>query len=127
MNKDLLAVLDHYERDKGINRNTLVETIKSAILTAAKKKLNEEEEDLREVPTQNLAALDAYHRGRVMFAARTDAEDRASVQHFERAVELDPNFALAWVGLLRARTWLIRTGLESDTIPARQSLDRALA
>jgi TolB-like protein/Tfp pilus assembly protein PilF len=88
---------------------------------------NEEEEDLREVPTQNLAALDAYHRGRVMFAARTDAEDRASVQHFERAVELDPNFALAWVGLLRARTWLIRTGLESDTIQARQSLDRALA
>jgi TolB-like protein len=88
---------------------------------------DEEEEGLRDVPTRSLAALDAYHRGRVLFAARTDAEDRASVAHFERAVELDPEFAMAWVGLLRARTWLIRTGLESDTLPARHSLDRALA
>ncbi len=88
---------------------------------------NEEEEDLRDVPTLSMAALDAYHRGRVLFAARTDSEDRASVQHFERAVELDPDFAMAWVGLLRARTWLIRTGLESDTLPAWESLERALA
>jgi TolB-like protein/Tfp pilus assembly protein PilF len=87
---------------------------------------SEEEEGLRDVPTRSLAALDAYHRGRVLFAARTAAEDRASVGHFERAVELDPEFALAWVGLLRARTWLIRSGIESDTLPARESLDRAL-
>jgi TolB-like protein/Tfp pilus assembly protein PilF len=87
---------------------------------------SEEEEGLRDVPTRSMAALDAYHRGRVLFAARTEAEDRASVGHFESAVELDPGFALAWVGLLRARTWLIRTGLESDTLPARESLDRAL-
>jgi len=87
---------------------------------------HEEEEGLRDVPTHSLAALDAYHRGRVLFAARTDAEDRASVTQFERAVELDPEFAMAWVGLLRAQTWLIRTGIESDTLPARESLDRAL-
>jgi len=86
----------------------------------------EETEVLREVPTHSMAALDAYHRGRVLFAARTDAEDRASVTQFERAVELDPEFAMAWVGLLRAQTWLIRTGAESDTLPARESLDRAL-
>jgi TolB-like protein/Tfp pilus assembly protein PilF len=87
---------------------------------------SEEVEGLRDVPTQSMAALDAYHRGRVLFAARTEAEDRASVGHFERAIELDPEFAMAWVGLLRARTWLIRTGAESDTLPARESLDRAL-
>ncbi|MCK5446496.1 MAG: hypothetical protein KAJ43_00070, partial [Gemmatimonadetes bacterium] len=85
-----------------------------------------EAEGLRDVPTRSLAALDAYHRGRVLFAARTDAEDRASVTQFERAVKLDPEFAMAWVGLLRAQTWLIRTGTESDTLPARESLDRAL-
>jgi TolB-like protein/tetratricopeptide (TPR) repeat protein len=87
----------------------------------------EEERDLRDVPTRSMAALDAYHRGRVTFAASTDAEDRASVAYFERAVELDPDFAMAWVGLLRGRTWLIRTGFETDTGPARTSLDRALA
>ena len=88
---------------------------------------NEEEEGLRDVPTRSMAALDAYHRGNARFAASTVAEERASVQHFERATELDPDFAMAWVGLLRARTWLIRTGIESDTLPARESLDRALA
>jgi TolB-like protein/Tfp pilus assembly protein PilF len=88
---------------------------------------DEEAQGLRDVPTRSMAALDAYHRGRVFFAARTDAEDRASVAYFERAVELDPEFAMAWVGLLRSRTCLIRTGIESDTLPARESLDRALA
>ena len=88
---------------------------------------SEEEQDLRDVPTRSMAALDAYHRGRVSFATNTDAEDRASVAYFERAVELDPDFAMAWVGLLRGRTWLIRTGFETDTVPARMSLDRALA
>jgi len=88
---------------------------------------SEEEEGLRDVPTRSMAALDAYHRGMALISTRTDAEDRASVAHFERAVEFDPEFAMAWVGLLRARTWLIRTGVESDTLPARQSLDRALA
>jgi TolB-like protein len=87
----------------------------------------EEEEDLRDVPTRSMAALDAYHRGRALFAAGSEADNRAAVEHYERAAELDPQFAMAWVGLLRARTWLIRTGLESDTLPARESLDRALA
>ena len=88
---------------------------------------SEEEQDVRDVPTRSIAALDAYHRGRVFFAASSDAQDRASVAYFERAVELDPDFAMAWVGLLRGRTWLIRTGVETDTVPARISLDRALA
>jgi len=63
MNKDLLAVLDHYERDKGIDRNTLVETIKSAILTAAKKKLDEEEENLRVEMDGETAEITIFLKG----------------------------------------------------------------
>ncbi|MEN8145592.1 MAG: hypothetical protein ABFS14_11640 [Gemmatimonadota bacterium] len=88
---------------------------------------DEEEEGLREIPTRSMAALDAYHRGRTGFGNGSDPEDLAAVLQLERAVELDPEFAMAWAGLLRAQTWLIRRGLTSDTLPARRSLDRALA
>lgn len=37
MNTDLIAALDYYEREKGINRQILVEAISSALLAASKK------------------------------------------------------------------------------------------
>jgi len=69
MNRDLLAVMDHYERDRGIDRDTLVETIKSAILTAAKKKLNEEEENLRVEMDEETADITIYLRGKELPAS----------------------------------------------------------
>ncbi len=54
--------------------------------------------------TQNAAAYEQYLRGRDLFARfifRTvDPEDcDAAIEHFQRAIELDPNFALALDGL----------------------------
>jgi len=54
--------------------------------------------------TQNAAAYEQYLRGRDLFARfifrTTSPEDcAAAIQHFERAIELDPNFALAHDGL----------------------------
>ena len=37
MNSDLLAVLDYMEREKGIEREVLLDAVSSALLTAAKK------------------------------------------------------------------------------------------
>jgi serine/threonine protein kinase/tetratricopeptide (TPR) repeat protein len=54
--------------------------------------------------TENAAAYDQYLRGRDLFARfifRTVAPEdcNAAIEHFQRAVELDPNFALAHDGL----------------------------
>ncbi|HET6647442.1 MAG TPA: protein kinase [Pyrinomonadaceae bacterium] len=54
--------------------------------------------------TQNAAAYEQYLRGRDLFARfifRTVAPEdcNAAIEHFQRAVELDPNFALAHDGL----------------------------
>jgi serine/threonine-protein kinase len=54
--------------------------------------------------TQNSAAYEQYLRGRDLFARfifRTIAPEdcNAAIEHFQRAIELDPNFALAHDGL----------------------------
>jgi len=54
--------------------------------------------------TQNAAAYEQYLRGRDLFARfifRTVAQQDcdAAIEHFQRAIELDPNFALALDGL----------------------------
>src|SRR6267378_359718 len=54
--------------------------------------------------TQNAAAYEQYLRGRDLFARfifRTVAQEDcdAAIEHFQRAIELDPNFALALDGL----------------------------
>jgi TolB-like protein/Tfp pilus assembly protein PilF len=51
------------------------------------------------VYTQNLEAYEAYLLGRKRWAAREADSVAEAITHFERAIELDPDFALAWVGL----------------------------
>src|SRR5207247_7813613 len=70
-----------------------------------------EEQALAVKPTSNPEAYDAYLRG-VAFQARFfssfNSRDlgRKAVSFFERAVQLDPNFALAWARLSRADAML---------------------
>ena len=67
-----------------------------------------EEQALAVKPTNNPEAYDAYLRG-LAFEARNYAsvfsDDRATqtASFFERAVQLDPNFAIAWARLSRAQ------------------------
>ena len=59
----------------------------------------EETARINTVPTQNLQAYDAYLRGRQLMASRQSAELEQSIEAFNKAVDLDPEFALAWVGV----------------------------
>ena len=87
-----------------------------------------EAQAIAETPTENLEALDHFHRGRALFGHRGYAlADTEAPRAFERAVALDPRFAQAWAGLSEAQSWLIRQGLAYDTTPARRALDRAEA
>jgi TolB-like protein/class 3 adenylate cyclase/cytochrome c-type biogenesis protein CcmH/NrfG len=81
-------------------------------------------------PTNNADAYDAYLRGRaITILAMSERENlERAVRSYEEAVKLDPNFALAWVYLSRARSIYYR----NDPSPARlaaakAALDRALA
>jgi serine/threonine protein kinase/Tfp pilus assembly protein PilF len=90
-----------------------------------------EEKALAAKPTNNPEAYDAYLRGRA-FEARSgfsvDAERRAA-EFFERAVQLDPDFAIAWAWLSRAEARLYwPTGEDSDATSrdvAKAALDKA--
>src|SRR5262249_17372186 len=86
-----------------------------------------EQQALAVKPTDNPEAYDAYLRGLSFEARRTfpgDALGKA-VTFFERAVEFDPDFALAWARLSRAHAALYFDGGDSS-IARRESAKRAL-
>jgi TolB-like protein/Tfp pilus assembly protein PilF len=67
-----------------------------------------EEQALTVKPTTNAEAYDAYLRG-VAFQGRIGQSTYLALKtigYFERAVQLDPNFALAWARLSRAHAYL---------------------
>ncbi len=67
-----------------------------------------EEQALAAKPTNNPEAYDAYLRG-VAFQGRIYSSNHLllkAIGHFERAVQLDPNFAFAWSRLSRAHAFL---------------------
>src|SRR5262245_20963664 len=77
-------------------------------------------------PTNNSEAYDAYLRG-LAFEARWSFPDnlQKAVRFYERAVQLDPAFALAWARLSRVNAQTYFDGL--DKTPARrQAAERAL-
>src|SRR5882724_593279 len=67
-----------------------------------------EEQALAARPTNNPEAYEAYLRG-VAFQGRIYSSIHTALKtigYFERAVQLDPNFALAWARLSRAHAYL---------------------
>lgn len=49
--------------------------------------------------TQNAAAYEAYLKARYLESRRTPATNRQAIQEYQRAIALDPDYALAWAGL----------------------------
>jgi tetratricopeptide (TPR) repeat protein len=66
----------------------------------------EEKERLEKKPTENLEAYNLYLRGRYFWNKRTEETMKKSVEYFEEALELDPNYALAYAGLADAYNML---------------------
>jgi TolB-like protein/DNA-binding winged helix-turn-helix (wHTH) protein len=78
----------------------------------------------------NPEAFDAYLQGHYFFKRNTDKDTDMAAKYYERATQLDPSYALAWVGLSRARNWQANEGLipkEEGRRLSREAIDRALA
>ncbi|MFC1702779.1 tetratricopeptide repeat protein, partial [Pseudomonadota bacterium] len=66
----------------------------------------EEEQRLNDFPTQSMEAYNAYLRGRQLLPQRNAKDLGKAMESFEQAVELDPEFALAWVGIAESASLL---------------------
>src|SRR5215813_6559366 len=78
-----------------------------------------EKQELAVKPTNNPEAYDAYLRG-LAFEARAgffDAATKTAIDSYERAVQIDRDFALAWARLSRVHA---RLGLAADKTATRR-------
>jgi TolB-like protein/DNA-binding winged helix-turn-helix (wHTH) protein/Tfp pilus assembly protein PilF len=64
--------------------------------------MSENEMQALSLPTSSLDAYDSYLRGRQLIANRNAEDTRAAQLAFLQAVETDPEFAQAWVGVANA-------------------------
>ena len=90
-----------------------------------------EEKALAVKPTNNPEAYEAYLRG-LSFDERNylssysiDLGEKAA-GFYERAVQLDPNFAVAWARLSRANAWICLTKVDPTTVARKEAAKRAL-
>jgi TolB-like protein len=108
--------------------------IESEVATAIAEALNArlsgtEKQELARLPTHNPQAWEAYLRG-VTYHNRgeTRADELATVQAFETATQLDPDFALAWAWLSRSHAALYINLQDTSAArrdAAREALQRA--
>jgi Flp pilus assembly protein TadD len=85
---------------------------------------------LKNRPTGNLAAYDAYLKGQAQRAlGNGPAQLREAIRYFEQAVALDSTFVAAWAELSAANSYLYTNAVPSPAVAdrARSAADRALA
>jgi len=84
--------------------------------------------------TKNVEAHEAYLQGRFFLNRHSEKETDQARTAFERAVELDPKFALAWAGLAQTHVWDCnyateggQKGFNEHLAAARNAVERAIA
>jgi TolB-like protein/DNA-binding winged helix-turn-helix (wHTH) protein len=91
---------------------------------------SQQQAELARPQSVNPEAFDAYLQGHYFFERNTNKDTDMAAKYYERATQLDPSYALAWVGLSRARNWQANEGLipkEEGRRLSREAIDRALA
>lgn len=78
-------------------------------------------------PTENLEAYEYFLRGNAHVRRHLDREEALNAaQMYQRAAELDPQFAEAHAALAKARVWLTWNFGFGEVASAKDALDRAL-
>jgi TolB-like protein/DNA-binding winged helix-turn-helix (wHTH) protein len=109
---------------------TVEDDVAKAVVQQIRVRLTpQQQEQLAQSHAVNPEAFDAYLQGHYYFERDSDKDTEIAARYFERATQLDPSYALAWVGLSRARKWQAVTGLiprEEGYRLAREAVERAL-
>jgi len=73
--------------------------------------------------TDNIEAYHSYLKGRYCWNKRTDEDVKKSIEYFNRAIEADPNYAIAYVGL--ADAYLVLGGFGIATLAPKEAYPKA--
>src|SRR3954447_16128535 len=105
------------------------EEIARAVADSLKVTLLGSRESPSQIATNNVEAHNAYLQGHFHFLRRNVDDYRKAISYFDRAIELDPNYALAYAE--RAEAWTMTgdlTGQRPTAYPkARNDAERAVA
>jgi TolB-like protein/Flp pilus assembly protein TadD len=113
-----------YDREL-VNIFAIQDEITEAIVSELRVKLNVQTQ-IASTTTDDPEAYQEYLQGRYFWNLRTTQNLYLAVDHFERATQLDPSYADAWVGLSEA--WVLLPVWEfSDTKASKQFEQARLA
>jgi len=91
--------------------------------------LGEEKSELVKHYTENIEVYNLYLRGRYFWNKRTREDLEKAIQYFEKAVELDPGYAMAYVGLAETYSvlpWYSNLNPEACLQKANNAAQKAL-
>jgi TolB-like protein/Tfp pilus assembly protein PilF len=118
---------------------TIVEQLRGQLTTGAanpttKATIQAEVRAAEKGGTKNVDAHEAYLQGRFFLNRHSEKETDQARAAFERAVRLDPKFALAWAGLAQTHVWDCnyateggQKGFNAHLAAAREAVARALS
>jgi TolB-like protein/DNA-binding winged helix-turn-helix (wHTH) protein/Tfp pilus assembly protein PilF len=115
---DMHLWADAYERDV-----SEILDLQRALATDIARRINGVVKPLDRLPTVNPEAYGLYLKGRYAFYQYTSLGWQQAIDHFNRAVETDPSFALAYAGL--ADAYIVAGAYGS--IPTEEALTRGKA
>jgi adenylate cyclase len=102
--------------------------------STAKEKIQAEVQAAEKGGTKNVEAHEFYLQGRFHENRHSEKSAHEALAAYQRAVELDPGFALAWAGVAQTNSWLAGFSTEggqktfdAHLVSARDAVARALA
>ncbi len=115
--------------DRELTANNIF-SIQSEVATAVTNAMRatltpEEQQRIRDVPTEDMAALELYFKGRAELDQRTLPAIESARLRFEEARRLDPGFALAWAGEALSTLLLSDSDSSYGDIPGKEAVAMA--
>ena len=119
---------ERYDRDLG-DVLEIQDEIARAVVEKLKVNFSLEDRTSARPTSKNIKAYERYLKGRYCWNNRTEASLKLSLEHFKKAIEQDPDYALAYAGMAASYATLSIYGAESpkELMPkAKSAAEKAL-